>query len=97
MTQPQATDLPFEKALVALERVVRDLEEGNLGLDEALAQYEQGVGLIKRCYGELRRGATHLANDRHRRKRTADVERIQTRSDGACQKRAGETHSSTGE
>ncbi len=60
MSQPQATELPFEQALIALERVVRELEEGNLGLDEVLTQYEQGVGLIKRCYGELRRAEQRI-------------------------------------
>jgi exodeoxyribonuclease VII small subunit len=40
--------------MLALERTVRELEEGQLGLEDALARYEQGVGLIKRCYGQLR-------------------------------------------
>ena len=43
----------FEDALAELERVVRDLEDGQLGLDEALSQYEQGVALIKQCHGQL--------------------------------------------
>lgn len=46
--------LSFEESLVELERLVRELEEGHLGLDESLAHYEQGVGLIKRCYNQLR-------------------------------------------
>jgi exodeoxyribonuclease VII small subunit len=54
MSEPTTDALTFEEALVALERTVRDLEEGQLGLEEALARYEQGVGLIKRCYGQLR-------------------------------------------
>jgi exodeoxyribonuclease VII small subunit len=52
MSEP--ADLSFEEALLALERAVRDLEEGQLGLEEALARYEQGVGLIKRCHAQLR-------------------------------------------
>jgi exodeoxyribonuclease VII small subunit len=54
MTEPLPDNLPFEDAMLALDRLVRELEEGQLGLDDALARYEQGVGLIKRCYGQLR-------------------------------------------
>jgi exodeoxyribonuclease VII small subunit len=44
----------FEESLAELERMVRELEDGRLGLDESLARYEQGVGLIKRCSNQLR-------------------------------------------
>ncbi|MGF1578624.1 MAG: exodeoxyribonuclease VII small subunit [Gemmataceae bacterium] len=44
----------FEKALAELEGIVRDLENGQVGLEESLAKYEKGVGLLKRCYGQLR-------------------------------------------
>lgn len=43
----------FEDALSRLERIVHDLEEGDLGLAEALGRYESGVGLLKQCYGLL--------------------------------------------
>lgn len=45
---------PFEESLEDLERVVRELEEGALGLDEALARYEHGIGLVRHCHGQLR-------------------------------------------
>jgi exodeoxyribonuclease VII small subunit len=44
----------FEESLLELERMVRELEDGRLGLEDALARYEQGVGLIKSCYQQLR-------------------------------------------
>lgn len=46
--------LTFEQSLAELEKVVRDLEDGQTGLEIALERYEQGVGLLKRCYGQLR-------------------------------------------
>ncbi len=52
MTEP-TPDRPFEDSLAELENVVRDLEDGQLGLDEALARYEQGVTLIKQCHAQL--------------------------------------------
>jgi exodeoxyribonuclease VII small subunit len=43
----------FEDALAELERIVHQLEEGQLGLAEALARYEQGVKHLKHCYQVL--------------------------------------------
>ncbi|MGD9014536.1 MAG: exodeoxyribonuclease VII small subunit [Candidatus Omnitrophota bacterium] len=39
----------FEKSLKRLERIVEELEDGNLSLDEALKKYEEGIGLAKGC------------------------------------------------
>lgn len=47
-------DLSFESALERLEVIVRRLEEGGLPLEESLKQYETGVTLLRRCYGQLR-------------------------------------------
>jgi exodeoxyribonuclease VII small subunit len=43
----------FEQALTVLEQIVRDLEEGRLGLAESLARYEEGVKLLRQCHGLL--------------------------------------------
>ncbi len=40
----------FEASLAELETVVHDLEDGQLGLAEALSRYEQGVKHLKHCY-----------------------------------------------
>jgi exodeoxyribonuclease VII small subunit len=52
--QDKAYALTFEESLVELERIVRELEDGRLGLEESLARYEEGVGLVRRCYAQLR-------------------------------------------
>jgi exodeoxyribonuclease VII small subunit len=55
MTNEQKVEeLTFEEALIELDRMVRELEEGRLGLEESLARYEQGVGLVRQCYARLR-------------------------------------------
>jgi exodeoxyribonuclease VII small subunit len=46
----------FEESLAALEDIVHALEEGQIGLADALARYEQGVKLLRQCY-ELLAGA----------------------------------------
>lgn len=45
----------FEEALERLETIVHDLEEGQVGLEESLAQYESGVKLLRHCYNLLGR------------------------------------------
>lgn len=45
----------FEQALQRLERIVQQLEDGQLGLEDSLACYEEGVGHLKRCYEALGR------------------------------------------
>jgi len=45
----------FEEALQQLEEIVHQLEEGEIGLNEALARYEQGVKLLRQCYDLLER------------------------------------------
>jgi len=46
-------NLSFEQALAELEQVVRELEDGQTGLEDSLARYELGVQLIKHCYNQL--------------------------------------------
>lgn len=60
MNESPLDHLTFEQSLLELERVVRELEDGQLGLDEALARYEQGVGLIKHCHGKLRQAEQRI-------------------------------------
>ncbi len=44
----------FEAALAELETVLRELESDTTSLDDALAKYERGVGLLRQCYGQLK-------------------------------------------
>lgn len=46
----------FEKSFSDLEHIVLQLEDGKVSLDESLALYEKGVGLLKECH-ELLEGA----------------------------------------
>ena len=52
---PQKPEQPpsFEQALEQLERIVSDLEEGELGLSASLTRYEQGVQLLRQCHALL--------------------------------------------
>lgn len=52
--------LTFEQALAELDRVVRDLEDGKIGLEESLRRYEEGVSLLQRCYGQLKQAEQRI-------------------------------------
>ena len=43
----------FEEALAGLERIVRDMEGGELPLDEALKLFEEGIRLSRFCSAKL--------------------------------------------
>ena len=43
----------FEEALVELERIVQEVEQGKIGLEESIARYEEGMTLIKHCRNVL--------------------------------------------
>lgn len=39
----------FEESLKKLEKIVEDLEKGDLSLDEALKKYQEGIELSRAC------------------------------------------------
>ena len=43
----------YEAALEDIERIVEQLESGELSLEDSLAVFEKGVGLTKYCYQKL--------------------------------------------
>jgi len=56
-----AADPPsFEEGLERLEAIVHELEEGDVGLNEALARYEEGVKLLRRCHELLQRAERRI-------------------------------------
>ena len=43
----------FEKSLQHLEKIVGQMESGELGLEESLEQFEKGIRLAKNCQDTL--------------------------------------------
>jgi exodeoxyribonuclease VII small subunit len=53
-TEPDPSGaLSFEAAMEKLEGIVDRLESGELPLEDALAAFEEGVALSRRCAGDL--------------------------------------------
>jgi exodeoxyribonuclease VII small subunit len=55
MAKPPSKAAPasFEASLAELEAIVRDMEAGQLPLEESLAAYERGAALLKHCQEAL--------------------------------------------
>lgn len=53
-TQPDPSTLSFEEALRALESIVRQLESGDVPLDESITLYTRGEALRKQCAERLK-------------------------------------------
>ena len=51
----------FEQTASRLEEIVHLLEEGKIGLDEALARYEEGVGLLRKAYDLLEKAQRRIS------------------------------------
>ena len=47
------SEIKFEDALKKLEKIVEDLENGDLALDEALKKYQDGIELSRLCNQRL--------------------------------------------
>ncbi|MGL4420114.1 MAG: exodeoxyribonuclease VII small subunit, partial [Gemmataceae bacterium] len=50
---PAPDELDFEQALQELERLLRQLENGQTTLEESLLHYERGVQLVRICQSQL--------------------------------------------
>lgn len=51
----------FEDSMRDLQRIVGELEQGDLGLTEALERYEQGVQRLRHCYQQLEQAEQRVA------------------------------------
>ncbi len=49
MTKP----IPFEKSIAELDKIVKQLEKGELTLEESLKQYEKAMQLAQTCQKTL--------------------------------------------
>jgi exodeoxyribonuclease VII small subunit len=50
----------FEKALLKLEKIVNTMETGELGLEDSLNQFEEGIRLAKNCQDTLSNAETRV-------------------------------------
>jgi exodeoxyribonuclease VII small subunit len=53
MNKNKGQEQSFESSLASLERIVANLESGDLPLERALELFEEGVALARRCQSQL--------------------------------------------
>jgi exodeoxyribonuclease VII small subunit len=53
MSKKQANPQQFEQMIAELESIVQQLEQGDLSLDDALAQFERGIALTRASQQQL--------------------------------------------
>ncbi|SHI40088.1 Exodeoxyribonuclease VII small subunit [Shimia gijangensis] len=61
MTDTSVSELSFEQAMAELEKVVGQLERGDVALEESIALYERGAELKKRCEAKLKEAEEKVA------------------------------------
>jgi exodeoxyribonuclease VII small subunit len=54
MTDASVSEMSFEQAMAELERVVADLEGGDVPLEQSIALYTRGADLKKHCEKKLK-------------------------------------------
>lgn len=47
-------ELSFEEAIESLETIVTELEKGDIPLEKAIAYYQEGMDLSKKCSDQLK-------------------------------------------
>jgi exodeoxyribonuclease VII small subunit len=61
MSDTPVEEMSFEAAMAELEKVVGQLERGDVALEQSIALYERGAALKKRCEAKLNEAQEKVA------------------------------------
>jgi len=61
MSDTPVEEMSFEAAMAELEKVLGQLERGDVALDESIALYERGAALKARCETKLKEAEEKVA------------------------------------
>lgn len=53
MNKSKESEISFEESIGSLEKIVSQLESGDLPLERALELFEKGIGLARQCQSQL--------------------------------------------
>ncbi|HEX2837138.1 MAG TPA: exodeoxyribonuclease VII small subunit [Phycisphaerales bacterium] len=67
-------NLSFEDALTRLEEIVQRIESGDVGLEQAITEYEQGMALVRRCKEVLARAEQRVDELKRQHDQPADAD-----------------------
>ncbi len=61
MSERPVDEMTFEEAMAELEKVLGQLERGDVALDDSIKLYERGAALKKRCETKLKEAEEKVA------------------------------------
>ena len=61
MSDTPISEMTFEQAMSELERIVTELERGDVPLEDSISLYEKGAELKKRCDTKLKEAEQKVA------------------------------------
>ena len=61
MSDTPISEMTFEQAMSELERIVTELERGDVPLEDSITLYEKGAELKKRCETKLKEAEQKVA------------------------------------
>jgi exodeoxyribonuclease VII small subunit len=61
MTDTPISEMTFEQAMSELERIVTQLEKGDVPLEDSISLYEKGAELKKRCETKVKEAEQKVA------------------------------------
>ena len=61
MTDTPISEMTFEQAMSELERIIIQLEKGDVPLEDSISLYEKGAELKKRCETKLKEAEQKVA------------------------------------
>ena len=61
MSDTPISEMTFEQAMSELERIVTELERGDVPLEDSISLYEKGAELKKRCESKLKEAEQKVA------------------------------------
>ena len=61
MSDTPISEMTFEQAMSELERIVTQLEKGDVPLEDSISLYEKGAELKKRCETKLKEAEQNVA------------------------------------
>ena len=61
MSYTPISEMTFEQAMSELERIVTELEKGDVPLEDSISLYEKGAELKKRCETKLKEAEQKVA------------------------------------
>ena len=74
--------LTFEEALKQLETIAEQIEEGKIGLEESITQYEQGMALVKQCRDILSKAEQKVQQLQQRADATLETTKFERQEQG---------------